>query len=258
MFMFTKNLKTGLSLLTALLIVLSLSLLACGTESEPDEPDFFENGIHQNVMELVDDELMDVIENELEMPIYRGANPPDLQSAFGGQAKATGEGITFMMSPLLLFNTNVPNDEGRFDQGTRFADSFFWFSNQNMQNYTVSFGRTSTALDTPYIGETSYIIGEDDRFTVFGPLERVEPEGTVLSMNIFSGILANGGVEDPHYSLIMIDDGGVSGVIPAETGRSFEDGDGFAEISEWPEQEKRVGIEKSGFEKVDASEKLPR
>ena len=256
--MFAKNLRTGLISLTVLVLLLSLSLLACGTDSEPDEPDFFENGIHQNVMELVDDELMDVIENELEMPIYRGANPPDLQSAFGGQAKATGEGITFMMSPLLLFNTNVPNDEGRFDQGTRFADSFFWFSNQNMQNYTVSFGRTSTALDTPYIGETSYIIGEDDRFTVFGPLERVEPEGTVLSMNIFSGILANGGVEDPHYSLIMIDDGGVSGVIPAETGRSFEDGDGFAEISEWPEQEKRVGIEKSGFEKVDASEKLPR
>lgn len=56
----------------------------------------------------------------------------------------------------------------------------------------------------------------------------------------------------------MIDDGDVPGVIPSESGRSFDDGDGFAEISVWAEHEKRKDIVKPQGEELDPLHLLPK
>lgn len=201
--MFIEKKRTTLFIIATLALFFSLNLISCGTDSEPDEPDFFEDGIHEEVLGIIGDELLDVIENELEMPIHRGSEPPNLNSV-AVKTMATDEVITFLISPMLLLNTTVPNDEGRFETGRQFADTYFLLSNQNTEDYTIDFQTISTAADEPIVGEGSYIIGEEDRFTVFGPLERVTEDGTTLSMNMFSEVLIDEGVEEPYYSFLYL------------------------------------------------------
>lgn len=226
---------------------LFMLFISCGTESNDiDENERFEDGILTEINELLGEELMDILENELEMPIHRGDSPPDINSSFGKLKQQAG--ITFLMSPTILLKTNVPQDEGVREPGSSFSDGYIRFSNQSAQNYTIDFDLTNPG-DAPYVGDGSYIIGQDNRFSVFGILESVRDEGTVITMNIFSGILTEDGISEPHYCFFMVDNGGVSGILPNGTGRSFEDADGFAVISAWPDQAgKHAG---SGFYQAD-------
>lgn len=260
MIIFKKNLSSGTPL-SIVLIFIGLFAFACSStdSGSSDEPDGFEDGISEEIREFISDDQLEIIEKELEMPVHRGANPPDIVAMLSPSGKFVSsnmQDITVVMEPLLLLKTNVPNDEGRFGPGTQFADSYFRFRNQNMDNYTIDFDRTSPALDSPYIGEGSFVIGEDNRFTVFGPLESERTDGTSISLNIFSGIITNEGISEPHYTLIMIDDGGVSGVIPNDTGRSFEDGDNLAEVTDWLEQQEKLQNQERNLELLDVDEIL--
>lgn len=218
---------------TILGICIIALISSCGTDANGlDESERFTDGILNEIFELIDEDKIGIIEEELEMPIHRGSTPPNLQAVFAGETES--DEVTVVISPNLLHYSTVPTDQGRFSRGTRFNDSYFRFSNQDLDNFTINVDRVSSTLQNPYFGSGSYIIGENGSFTVFGLQENRRSEGVVINISIFSGTIADGGIEDAWSVFFMIDDSDISTVIPAGTGRSFSDGEGFASLTDWP------------------------
>ncbi len=216
----------------AFLAFLLVGLASCSSDDDSMSNDAFTDGILNTIIQIMGQENIDMIENDLEMIIHRGENPPNIDD------------ITILFSPAVLMATNVPGDFAF--PGQTFDDAYIRMHNYNSENYTIRFDRGQDVDPEPHFGEGSFIIGEGNSFTVFGPQESTYPEGTVLSMNVFSGTLADGGIANAYYALIMLDNAGNSGLIPNDTGRSFEDGDQFSEATEWPYDE-NDGLRSSSF-----------
>ncbi|TVR18427.1 MAG: hypothetical protein EA391_02295 [Balneolaceae bacterium] len=212
------------------LLMTLLLFSSCGTDSNDANDVTFSDGIHEEILETLDEEMLDTIEHELEMPIHRGSNPPFIESFYGDHAGS--DGITFVMAPNIRKSTNVPTDPP--EGGQQFLDNYVRLSNQNPDLYTIDFDRRHIDRE-PFYGSGAYIIGEDNRFSVFAIQMSDRPGGVAISMNIFSGIVSAHGIEEAHYAFFLVDNGGASGFIPNGTGRTFEDGEGIAEISVWPE-----------------------
>lgn len=231
-----------------ILFALALLILSCNTTNSGNnhEETHFKDGIPIEVMDLLGDDLLKVIENDLEMPIHRGDNPPDVVAMLSKTAKKKPPAAvskTTVMSPLLLLRTNVPGDVGLFEPGHRFIDQYFRISVQDMDDYRMRVEMRSVSPSDGKIYESSFpadflISGDGNRFTLYGQNETVYDDrgGKSLAMRIFSGIIADGVISSPHYSSFMIDDGGVSDIIPSGTGRSFIDEDGIATGTTWPEE----------------------
>lgn len=208
---------------------LCFAFISCSSDDDSTDmnSDEFTNGILNAIVEIMGQENIDMVENDLEMIIHRGENPPNIDD------------ITVLFSPVILMATNVPSDFTF--PGQTFDDAYIRLHNYNSENYTIRFDRGQDIDPEPHFGEGSYIIGEGNNFTVFGPQESTYPEGTVLSMNVFSGTLTEDGIANAYYALIMLDNAGNPGLIPNDTGRSFEDGDQFSEFTEWPYDENFTG-----------------
>lgn len=228
-----------LAILRTHIIILSMAIVAfflisCGTDSNDiDEIDGFRNGILNVIWEQLGEDMIRSIENDLGMPIHRGANPPDFSAFY--EEEMMSNGLTVEKAPQLLHKTTVASDQDNNEPGTPWADRVFRFSNQNMDNFTISFDTRATRADShPIFANGAYIIGQDNRFTIFAFVEQVRDEGMVKSLRMFSGILSDEGISDPHNSTFMIDNSGIRGIIPNGTGRSFVDGNGIALLAEWP------------------------
>lgn len=239
-----------LPMVISMLVVLTIS---CGSTDSGDDEVRFEDGLLVEINDLLGDDLLNVLENELEVPIHRGENPPNLETIFLNKTHKSGSftgGVTILMEPLLLLKSNVPNE--RSSPGDRFSNSFIRFSNQNMEKYTIDYEDYNTSgSGNHFQGEDFFIVGGQDRFSIFGVSESEQGTGTVVSLDVFSGIITEDGITAPHSAFIMIDNGGVSGFLPNETGRSFEDGDGLAELTTWQ------GPEKSLSKATTAQKDLP-
>ncbi|TVQ01677.1 MAG: hypothetical protein EA359_13555 [Balneolaceae bacterium] len=218
----------------AALIILTFLVTSCGTDSnDSEEIDGFRDGILNEIRDLLSDDMINSIENELGMPIHRGANPPDF-FAFYEEEIAVG-GLTVEKAPQLLHRSTVASDQERNEPGTPWADRTFRFSNQDLENYTVRFETRATQTDNePVISERAFIIGQENRFTIFAYVENERDEGVVKSIRMFSGILTDDGISEPYNSTFMIDNSGIRGIIPSGTGRSFVDGKGISLLAEWP------------------------
>lgn len=240
-----KNMSRTLSHLY-ILFALGLLMLSCDTTDSGNnhEETRFKDGIPVEVMDLLGEGMLKVIEDDLEMPIHRGDNPPDVVAMLSKTAKKRAPAaVTNVMSPLLLHRTNVPSDAGNFEPGHRFIDQYFRVSVQDLDAYRMRVEMRSVSPSDGKIYESSFpadflISGDENRFTLYGQNETVydDRDGTSLAMRIFSGIIADGVISSPHYSTFMIDDGGVSDIIPSGTGRSFIDEDGIATGTTWPEE----------------------
>lgn len=221
-----------LALLTSLLLVVSISC-----KSSDKNAVEFRDGISLPIWELLGDNLINVLENELDFPIYRGENPPDVEAILLSSGSSPGES-TVVMRPAILGKTNVPQDN--IQPGDRFRDILIRIENQNMKNLTVQFDRI--VLGSPaFLGENSHIIGNGNQFTVFGKQEEIVEQDTVISVNFFSGIVEDGGITSAKGGIIVVENHGIGIYVPNGTGRLFEDEDGFAELDEWP----RTGTLKS-------------
>lgn len=211
----------------AFLVSFCFAFIACSSDDDGAgaNNEDFTDGILNTIVDIMGQENIDMVENDLDMVIHRGDNPPNIDD------------ITVLFSPAILHETTVPDDFA--EPGQTFNDAYIRLHNYNNQDYTIRFDRGQDSDNEPHFGEGSYIIGEGNNFTVFGPQESQYTEGTVLSMNVFSGTLTPNGIENAFYALIMIDNAGVSSLIENGTGRSFEDGDQFSESLEWPYDERR-------------------
>lgn len=239
---------------TIMLFIILIS--ACGTDDESGEENRFENGISIEVRELVGEETLLIIEDELEIPVHRGDNPPDIAAMLAPEVQKSflsENGVVIEMIPLNFLKSNIPNDG--LEPGTRFNDFYLRFSNQDMDDYTVDF-ETIHPGGNPYIGNTSLIIGNGNSFTIFGPSESQREGETILSVEIFSGTITDEGISSPYSGFIMVDNGGLSSLVDNGSGRSFEDGDGQAELSTWPgaaKEESTTSIYKNRRESVGSN-----
>lgn len=204
--------------------------ISCGTDSNDVNDVIFKDGIHEGILETIDEEILETIENDLDMPIHRGDNPPFIDSYYSDKMESGG--ITFVMAPNIRESTTVPTDSP--EGGQTHLDNYIRLGNQNPDLYTIDLDRRHIGRE-PFYGSGVYIIGDDDRFSVFAIQMSERPGGVAISMNIFSGVVSEKGISDPHYAFFMVDDSGAGGFIPNGTGRTFIDGDGIAEISVWPE-----------------------
>lgn len=223
----TATIKLTKIVANAFFAILVIALTSCSSDDDKTTSDQFTNGILNSVIEILGQENIDMLENDLEMIIHRGENPPDIDD------------ITILFSPTIMMATNVPGDFAI--PGQLFADVYIRLHKYNSENYTIRFDRGQDLDPEPHFGEGSYIIGEGNSFTVFGPQESTYPEGTVLSMNVFSGTLTEDGIANAYYALIMLDNAGDPSLIPNDTGRSFEDGDQFSEFTVWHYDENFTG-----------------
>lgn len=222
----------------AILALLICITISCNT-TESNHDNRFEDGILIEVRELLGENVLDVIENELDFPIHRGTNPPNILEEITG---SSGDAVAVIFDPTVLVKSNVA-DENQ-SPGLEFADTFIRFSNQDLDNFRIKFDRTHLGYE-PFLGDNSFIIGEGKNFTVFG-LEYEEYEaGTVLTVNIFSGGVEADGISSAFGGIVMIENHGINGYIENGTGRIFRDGDGFADLDEWPST---GGINTAAFE----------
>jgi hypothetical protein len=210
------------------IVVLPIFLFSCKSGSSVNVE--FEDGISLPIIDLLGEDLLNVLENDLGFPIYRGKNPPNVESRLLSASSAIGQ-ATVMMQPTILESTNVPRDG--IQPGGRFRDTLFRFSNQDNKNLTVDFDRIVLGSN-PFLGDSSHIIGEGKNFSVFGRQLDIVEQDTVVSVNFLSGTIDDNGIRDAFGGIIVIDDRGIGIFIPSGTGRVFTDGDGFAELEKWP------------------------
>ncbi|MBP3193546.1 hypothetical protein [Natronogracilivirga saccharolytica] len=220
-------------------LLLSFFTASCGIFDSDDSDDDFEDGISVDIREFIDDQTLSILEDSLKMPIHRGDSPPDVMSVLGSDNSGREseiqsddlEGRTVVMSPMQMVETLVPGEE----PGDRsFVDTYFRMRNLDMDNLTIDIDRGQVVAETA-TGAGGYIIGDDMEFTIFAELEQDRDGDVVVISEVFSGEVTPDGIQDPHLAIIILDDADRDDVIPEGTGRSFDDGQQFAELTEWPE-----------------------
>jgi hypothetical protein len=165
------------------LVVLSFFIYSCKSDSSVNVE--FEDGISIPILDLLGEDLLNVLENDLNFPIYRGKNPPNVEARLLSASEAIGQ-ATVMMQPTVLETTNVPRDG--IQPGGRFRDTLFRFSNQDNKNLTVDFDRIVLGSN-PFLGENSHIIGDGKNFSVFGRQLDIVEQDTVISAMHLAGSL---------------------------------------------------------------------
>lgn len=208
--------------------IVSVILISCKSENNVNVE--FEDGISEPIRELLGENLLNVLENELNFPIHRGKNPPNVVARLLSSSEAIGQ-ATVIMQPTILETTNVPGDG--IQPGGRFRDTLFRFNNQDNKNLTVDFDRIVLGSN-PFLGDNSFIIGKGKKFSVFGKQLDIVEQDTVVSVNFLSGEIDDNGIRNAYGGIIVIDDKDIGIFIPSGTGRVFTDGDGFAELEKWP------------------------
>jgi len=217
---------------------------SCGIFGSDDDPDDHMEGISMEIREFVDEDLLSLLEDSLSIPIHRGDNPPNIAALMGGSGKVTiGHGsaelaeqigVSVVMSPLILRETIVPNDRCA-DNACTFNDLFVRLSNQDMTTNEIDFNARH-AHAPAHEGSGSYIIGQDDGFTLFTKqIQELEEGRFVIVVSMFSGLVTSEGIAEPHLGSSMIDNAGFDHLIPNGTAHGYADGNDFAELADWPE-----------------------
>ena len=232
----------------AFLFSLLLLVSSCGIFGSDDEPDDPLSQLGPEIREFVTVEMLAVLEDSLHIPVHTGENPPDIAMLLSGAQKIGPDdagthslAVSVVMRPFVLLETVVPNDRCANDRCT-YYDLYMRLSNQILDgmingNETGQIDIELRHAHEPEISGTgAYIIGDEDRFSIFAEQVQEREEGRfVHTVILYSGIVTAGGIKDPHLGTIMVDNAGFGDLIPDGTGQSHGDGEGFSEIAEWPE-----------------------
>ncbi len=227
--------------LYAFLFPLLILVSSCGIFGSDDEPDDPLSQLSPDIREFVTVEMLAVLEDSLHIPVHTGENPPDIAMLLSGAQKIGPDdagtqslAVAVVMRPFVLLETVVPNDRCANDRCT-YNDLYARLSNQNLTDNQIDI-ELRHAHQPEHGGTGAYIIGEEDRFSIFTKQVQEREEGRfVHTVILYSGIVTAGGIKDPHLGTIMVDNAGFDELIPNGTGQSHGDGNGFSEIAEWPE-----------------------
>lgn len=190
-----------------LLFVFALLCWSCKEEEE-----FPENGLSRSINNLVSQDLLDEMIS-LGMPIHTGSTPPVFENIY-------------LASPLELIGSNRIGDE----IGATYTDFKVRFTEQDNPDLTVQLDYKSGS--TVAAGLESFIAGNGDLFTVFARVEATQNNHTFYLLYVISGEVVDGGLNDMHFALFMLDDNGdpSGNLIANGDGRVFKDGNDFSPI----------------------------
>lgn len=192
--------------------VLSLVIIIAGCKKK-DGGGYIveENGLTKDINDFVPQSVLDEIE-EMGMPINEGVNPPNIQ-------------FRYHASPFILLNSNRESD----NIGSKFSDYDIQFSEQNNTNLTVKSASVNGGQESEGVG--GFIVGDDNRFSVFSKVNsELKGEKAVL-LNMISGKITSDGIIDFYFANFMLDDNGDPSDVWIEVGdgRILYDSDGFSE-----------------------------
>lgn len=197
--------------LVAVAFILSLIVAGCKKDDKKEDKKVDENGLTPEINLLIPDSILKVMV-DLGMPINRGGTPPLVAGSY-------------IVKPFLLKATNVPND---YNIGYQFADYNVTFYDQDNDKLTIK-------LDYSAGGETgsgvgSFIVGSDNKFSIFAEVISTLNGKTASTVWLISGELKDDGIHNMHVALFMIDNKGDSvAFIKNGQGRIFYDSDGLSQ-----------------------------
>jgi hypothetical protein len=179
-----------------------------------------EDGMTEDINNIVPKDVQDEME-DLGISLNGGGNPPNIAGSF-------------LMSPLILVETTIPND---FELGHLFSDVYFRFSEQDNNNLTIKFEYVFNSEEqSSGEGTGAFITGSGNDFSVFVENLQTDEHGhRSRNVQVYSGTVTSSGIRDLYMAIFMIDDGGDpdDNLIENGQGRLFYDSDRFSErISE--------------------------
>lgn len=151
---------------------------------------------------------------DLGIEINKGRNPPNIEGSY-------------LATPLQLAKNTAGGSIA--DQ----SDMYVTFSEQKNTSLTISADyMMQTMLGTTYSsGTDAFLVGEDNKFTVFMDAIRAQGGYTAKTVEVFSGEMTDAGISNFQWAVFMVDDRGdpLDLWIPNGTGYFKKDNDGFSE-----------------------------
>ncbi len=170
------------------------------------------NGLSADINNLVPQSILDAMQT-LGMPVASGFTPPIING-------------TFNMSPLVLYSTNIINDN--YYIGEQISDLEVQFYNQDNAKLTVE----TSYINGPESGSGfgSFVAGSGNDFTVFAKVNAVSQGYPVIIVQVYSGTIGPNGIYNLFDAIFMIENYGMDSIFMSNgSGRVFYDQDGFSE-----------------------------
>lgn len=189
--------------LSCLVLGILISFSACKKEVSTVN----EKGLTREIVDLVPAEILAEME-DLGMPIYGGDQPPNIENSF-------------IASPLVLLNSNVPADPA---PGHLFDDYYITFSDQKNDELSVMVNYVNGPEEGEGLG--SFIVGSDDLFSVFFELSINVGDDEATAVGVVSGKLTPDGIENFYNATFLVD------ILSDEAGYFIEEGQGRVSYDE--------------------------
>lgn len=201
------------TIVPSLCIILLLTLLSACEKQDIEDKKVEENGLSEDINDFIPEEILDEMIAQ-GMPINRGGNPPNIEN-------------TYLATPFILLSSNRPSDS----PGSEFYDLLLRFYQQDNNQLTVKLDYSSGIEAGEGVG--SFIVGEENKFTVVTDLRVTAYNDTADAAFVFSGTIAEGYIHDLYVANFMINNyGNSSGYFIEEgEGRVFYDEDGMSETT---------------------------
>ena len=174
-----------------------------------------EDGLTKEIVNLVPDSILTEMKS-MGMPIYGGENPPNIENSY-------------VASPFVLKASNRESDE----IGHTYSDYYVKFHNQDNKSLKINMDYQNGQEKGTGMG--SYIVGSDDKFSVFIEVNATENEDSKAKLvHVISGKWTSDGIKNLYFANFMLDNyGNTSGYwIENGDGRVIYDSDGFSPITD--------------------------
>ena len=194
-------------------LAMAMVVASCEKDEEDDSTQLNEDGLTQDITDLVPQDILDEME-ELGLQINGGGNPPSLEN-------------TYLASPFILQSSNISTDY----VGMTFPDFYATFEEQDNNNLTIEYSYENGSESGSGLG--GFIVGNNNDFTVFVGVTSENYYGELAeNVQVISGTLASDHIVDLQAALFMIDNNGnPSGAwIENGQGRVIYDEDGESPV----------------------------
>lgn len=179
------------------------------------------NGLTKDITNFVPDSIIQKMK-EFGMPIYGGGNPPLLME--------NGQEMKFFVDNFTLINSNVLADY----PNKKFSNYFVMTNNQDNNQLKLDFEMVTEDLTSVSKGRGSYIVGDNNKFTIFVDIQNVRSNtnSKADAVIVVSGVKSDEGILNFHYANFMLNDYGDSAnvYIANGEGRVIYDEDGMSEF----------------------------
>lgn len=159
--------------------------------------------------------------------IYSGNTPPNIEN-------------TYFIDPMI---TVYCQDEGKggYAKGDTVTSTYIKFTNQDNTSKTIEYADKS-GTNAASTGKGAFISGTGNNFTVYLDTEGTSSGIYTKTALVISGTKTSTGIQGIRYAFVMVDKGDdpTNKLMDKGVFRVFEDSNGTALLSTWPENIKRL------------------